>query len=211
MKKESLIVWGIALIVLAIVVFGIYKMSGTDPNQLSLSEPVSASDHIRGNPSAKAVLVEYGDYQCPACYQYEALVQNLLKDESGKVAVVFRNFPLPQHPNALPSAYAAEAAGLQGKFWEMHDLIYQHQNDWAPSSNAADIFNQYAQTLGLNMTQFQKDTGSSQVKDRVSHDTSTGNATGVNSTPTFLLNGKSITVKSYDEFKQLVELAASGQ
>lgn len=210
MRKESLIVWGIAIIVLAIVIFGIFKMAGTNPNDLTLTEPVSASDHARGTSSAKAVLVEYGDYECPACYQYEPLVENLLKDESGKVNVIFRNFPLPQHANALPAAYAAEAAGLEGKFWEMHDLLYQNQNTWAPSSSAGDFFNQYAQSLGLNLAQFQKDMASGQVKDRVSHDQTTGTSASINSTPTFFLNGHMITVTSYDQFKQLIESANSG-
>ncbi|OGN27857.1 MAG: hypothetical protein A2941_00725 [Candidatus Yanofskybacteria bacterium RIFCSPLOWO2_01_FULL_49_17] len=208
MKKESLIIWGIAVVVLAIVIFGIFKMSGTDPNVLTLTEPISAADHIRGNPAGKAILVEYGDYQCPACYQYKPLIQKLLS-ESDQVKFIFRNFPLPQHANANPAHYAAEAAALQGKFWEMHDLIYQGQNAWSNASNAVAIFEGYAQTLGLDMARFRKDVASDQVKDRVARELTGGRAAGVNSTPTFFLNGKSITITSYEQFKQLVNSAAT--
>ncbi len=210
MRKESIIVWGIAIIVIGIVVFGIFKMSGVNPNELTLTEAVAVSDHAEGNAQAKAVLVEYGDYQCPACGAYHPLLQQLMKDEAGKYNFVFRNFPLPQHQNAIPAAYAAEAANLQGKFWEMHDMLYEHQNDWSESSSAGDMFTQYAQTLKLDMAKFQKDMASSTVSDRVSHDLTTGQAAHVGSTPTFFLNGKSITVTSYDQLKQLVESAASG-
>ncbi len=210
MRKESIIVWGVALIVVGIVVFGIFKMSGTDPSKLSLTEAVSASDHVEGNAQAKVVLVEYGDYQCPACGAYHPLLQQLLKDEAGKYAFVFRNFPLPQHQNALSSAYAAEAASLQGKFWEMHDMIYEHQKDWSEASNGPEIFAQYAQALKLDMAKYQKDIASDEVAKRVSHDLTTGQAAGINSTPTFFLNGQSITVTSYDQLKQLIESAAHG-
>jgi protein-disulfide isomerase len=208
MRKESVIVWGITIAVLGAVVFGIYKTSGTNPNQLTLSEPVSASDHVRGDPNAKAILLEYSDYQCPACAQYEILLQKLLTDESVKVKIIYRNFPLSQHANALPSAYAAEASGLQGKFWEMHDMIFAHQADWSNSTTSADIFLGYAKVIGLNIAQYQKDISSPQIAERVAHDRATGEASNIIGTPTFFLNSKSITVNSYDQLKQLIETAS---
>src|SRR3989344_7592164 len=117
MKKESLIVWGISAIALVAVVFGIVKMSDPRSLALSLTQPVSADDHAQGNAQAKAVLVEYGDYQCPACASYHPLLKQLMTEMNDKVNLVVRNLPLPQHANAASAAYAAEAASLQGKFW----------------------------------------------------------------------------------------------
>ncbi len=207
MKKESLIVWGIGLLVLVGVVFGVMRMSNSNSLALTLPEPVTAKDHMRGSADAKAVLVEYGDYQCPACGAYHPLIKKLLTEENGKVNVVFRNFPLPQHQNAIPAAYAAEAAGMQGKFWDMFDMIYEHQSDWEDKSNAVDIFVEYAKTLRLDVLQYQKDFVSSAVRERAQHEKETGITAGINSTPTFFLNGKSITVTSYDQLKQLIEQA----
>ena len=210
MKKESLIVWGIAVIALAGVGFGIYSMSGRNPNELVLTEPVSISDHTKGNIQSAVSLVEYGDYQCPACYQYEPLIKKLLLEEGSKFKFVFRDFPLPQHANANPAHYAAEAAALQGKFWEMHDIIYENQLAWSALADAGSTFLEYAKTIGLDITQYQRDITSKEVSDRVSKDLASGRASGVNSTPTFFLNGKSIKVTSYDQFKQLIESAAAG-
>ncbi|OGN33930.1 MAG: hypothetical protein A3I39_01440 [Candidatus Yanofskybacteria bacterium RIFCSPLOWO2_02_FULL_47_9b] len=185
-------------------------MSGRNPNELTLTESVSASDHAKGTASAKAVLVEYGDYQCPACYQYEPLIKKLLSESEDKVNFVFRNFPLPQHGNSNPAHYTAEAAALQGKFWEMHDIIYENQLVWSALADVESIFLGYAQTVGLDIAQYQRDIASKQVSDRVAKDLASGRASGVNSTPTFFLNGKSITVTSYEQLKQLIESAAAG-
>jgi len=129
MKKESLIVWGVALVVLAIVVFGIYKLSGVDPNQLTLPEPISANDHITGNQSAKVVLVEYGDYQCPACGLYHPITKSLIEKYGEQIAFVYRHFPIRSaHKHAQIAGQAAEAAGKQDKFWEMHDKLFETQD-----------------------------------------------------------------------------------
>ncbi len=208
--KNTLIVLGITVVVLGILGFGIYEVMQNQPGQKTVSQPVDASDHVLGNPAtAKITLVEYGDYQCPACGYFHPIVKKLMTEYQDRVLLAFRNFPLSQHPNAIPAANAAEAAAKQGKFWEMHDLIYEHQNDWSEQGTAADLFRQYAQQLQLNMSQYDKDVASGDVSSRIQHDLQTGRDSSVDSTPSFFLNGIYIQPNGYDEFKQLLDGALS--
>ena len=125
-----------------------------------------------------------------------------------KVRFAYRHFPLPQHKNAKLAATVAEAAGLQGKFWEMHDLIFQNQSDWSEDKNAAVIFAKYAQDIGLDLARFQTDIASDEIKAKIENDYKSGVKAGVNSTPSFFLNGKKITnPRNYDEFKNAIEQA----
>ncbi len=167
--------------------------------------------YLPASSSAKVTLVEFGDYQCPACGEYHPLVKQLLTEFSGKVNFVFRNFPLSQHANSSISAQAAEAAGLQGKFWEMHDKLYEAQNDWSVSNDAKTIFVGYATTLGLDIDKFKTDIDSSVVKDKVQSDTRDGNLININATPTFYLNGVKLDnlPSSYSDLKNLVNAELS--
>jgi len=154
---------------------------------------LSASDWVRGASKGAGVsLVEYGDFECPACGAYEPMLEQLQKEYAGRVVFVFRNFPLYQiHPNAMISSQAAEAAGLQGKYWEMHDLLYSTQAEWAttPSSEVvAKYFDGYAQSLGLNVKKFDTDIASSALIAKVQADLATGNAAEIDHTPTFFIN-----------------------
>ncbi|HET7098736.1 MAG TPA: thioredoxin domain-containing protein [Patescibacteria group bacterium] len=158
-----------------------------------------------GLASTNATIVEFGDYQCPACGVYHPLIKQLLTEFGGKINFVFRNFPLSQHANANTSSYAVEAAGAQGKYWEMHDKIYEAQAEWSASTDSKSIFVGYAKSFGLNIDQFNKDIDSSKVKDKVKKDTADGNLIGINSTPTFYLNGfKLVSPGSYEELKKVV-------
>ena len=125
-----------------------------------------------------------------------------------KVRFAYRHFPLPQHKNAKLAATVAEAAGLQGKFWEMHDLIFQNQSDWSEDKNAAILFAKYAQDVGLDLARFQTDVASGDIKAKIENDYKSGVKAGVDSTPSFFLNGKKITnPRNYDEFKNAIEQA----
>ena len=128
-------------------------------------------------------------------------------DYAGKIAFVYRHFPLSQHKNAKITAYASEAAGKQGKFWEMHDMIYDDQNAWANLSNdkARDVLIKYAETIGLDLKLFAEHIDSGEIKDKVQADSDGGLKAGVNATPTFILDGKKIQPRSYDEFKSFIE------
>lgn len=157
--------------------------------------------------TAVLTLVEFGDYECPACSAYSPLTKQILSEFAGKINYSFRNFPLSQHKNALVSSYAAEAAGLQGKFWQMHDKLYESQSEWAISSNARETILGYAKDMGLNMTQFAIDIDSGKVKDKVTKDLGDGNLIGINSTPTFYINGVKVAnlPANYEGFKKIIE------
>ncbi len=151
-----------------------------------LSLPVSERDHIQGNPKAPLTLVEYGDYECPYCgaaYPVVKQVQDRLRDQ---LRFVFRNFPLSQiHHHAQSAAEAAEAAGGQGTFWEMHDTLYEHQD----ALDYLDLV-QYAADLGLDMSKFELDMTAHAYAERVREDFLSGVRSGVNGTPTFFINGR---------------------
>jgi protein-disulfide isomerase len=152
-------------------------------NELTI--PVNETDHIQHNPLAPIILVEYGDYECPYCGEAYPIIKKIQQTLSDDLAFVFRNFPLSEaHPNALNAAYAAESAGLQDKFWEMHDILYENQNNL----QIPDLFD-YARDLELSLEQFEKDFSSEQVKSKVHNDFIGGIRSGVNGTPTFYING----------------------
>jgi protein-disulfide isomerase len=151
----------------------------------TLTQPVSADDHVEGPADAPLTLVEYGDYQCPYCGAAYPVVKRLQKTLGRKLRFVFRNFPLTQaHPEALIAALAAEAAALQGKFWEMHDLLYEQQ-----ASLNADIIPRWADKIGLNLDIFGNDIKQGVVEKRIQADRQSGIRSGVNGTPTFFING----------------------
>lgn len=159
-----------------------------------------------GPDSASVTLVEFGDLQCPSCGSYHPVVQQLLNEFQGQIKFVFRNFPLQQHRNALAAAQAAEAAGNQGKYWEMYDVLYQRQFTWAESGAAKDLFAQHAQSVGVvDISRFRTDMDSPDIRSKISRDVNDGLQLRVDSTPTFFLNGQKISnPRSYEDFATLV-------
>ncbi|WP_312175415.1 thioredoxin domain-containing protein [Chryseobacterium sp.] len=152
---------------------------------MSLKPSVSKTDHVQGNDNADLTIVEYGDYQCPYCGAAYPVLKELMKEFEGQVKFVFRNFPLSEmHPYARPAAIAAEAADLQGKFWEMHDVIYENQQ----SLNENFLF-QLAEKIGLNLSQFKEDIQKTELEKKVDSDFESGIISGVNGTPSFFING----------------------
>jgi len=180
---------------------------GKNMSSASEVESVGVDDWVRGNPDASVTLIEYSDFQCPACATYEPVVHQILEEFDSQMKFVYRHFPLRSiHRNAEGAARAAEAAGLQGKFWEMHDRLFDGQSAWAQSNNAQETFEFYAQELGLDVERFRDDMKSGVVKDRVNEDYSSGTAARVGGTPTFFLNGKKLdSPASYQAFKVLIE------
>jgi protein-disulfide isomerase len=153
------------------------------------------ADHVTGSDAEKILLIEYGDYQCPSCGGAYPNVKTLLEDYGSDVTLVFRNFPLTSiHPNALAAASAAEAAGLQGKYWEMHDKLYQNQSEWSnlDTSKRTVMFKSYASSLGLDIDKFESDLAGKQVSQKITFDTAVGKSVNVNATPTFFLNGEKL-------------------
>jgi protein-disulfide isomerase len=217
----------IGLITLAIFVGGIFLFgrggssnSSTNVVNSSLLVPANAiqtsgivnGTYLPASASATLTLVEFGDYECPACGIYSPLVKELLTNFAGNVNYVFRNFPLTQHKNANISSYAVEAAGLQGKYWEMHEKMYATQADWSNLSDPTSIFIGFAKDMGLDVNRFTNDLGSSIVKNKVQNDLNDGNTIGITQTPTFYLNGKKLVLNgTADQLKSLVEAAISNK
>jgi len=152
----------------------------------TLKVPVSPQDHIQGDADAPVVLVEYGDFQCPYCGQAYPIVKAVQKHFGKDLAFVFRNFPLTQiHPNAEAAAEAAEFAAAHEKFWQMHDAIYEHQQELG-----VPLLLQLAKSLGLSSKDLEKALETGQFADKVKQDFMGGVRSGVNGTPTFFINGK---------------------
>ena len=207
MSKQFLLI--IAVVVLGL--FGILTLSKKDENKsgsnTSQNSKASATEHIYNPGERKVTLIEYGDFQCPACKAYYPVVAELKKEYKDKVTFQFRHFPLVTiHTNAFLGSRAAEAAGNQGKFFEMHDLLYENQESWSTSKNPTPILESYAQQLNLDMTKFKTDMMSSRTSDIINADVSAGQAAGANSTPTFVLNGKKIeNPRGVDAFKKVLD------
>src|SRR5919197_948393 len=153
------------------------------------------SPHVRGNPDAPVTLEEYGDFQCPPCGMFAAFAGQLEKEYDSRLRVVFRNFPLTMHEHAREAALAAEAAGLQGRFWEMHDVLYREQDNWSKAPNARELFESYAGTIGLDLNKFKTEMESEQTKARVDADRQRGESLGILTTPTLFINNQPVDPK----------------
>jgi NhaA family Na+:H+ antiporter len=148
--------------------------------------------HIRGPADAPVTLEEFGDFQCPPCGMLAGPIKQLEHDFDPRLRVIFHHFPLVNHQHARPAAIAAEAAGMQGHFWEMHDLLYREQAMWSKAVDVQTLFNSYAGTLGLDVERFKKDMDSEPIKERVTADQKRGASLGVQNTPTIFLNNRAV-------------------
>jgi len=206
-KAKKAIGFFIAIILIVFLGSKLYKtLAASVSESTKVSMTVLDSDRVRGNKDAKVALIEYSDFQCPACGVYYTILKDLEKSYPNDLKIIYRNFPLTQlHKNAMLAAKAAEAAGRQDKFWEMHDLLFEKQADWSEGDLAKDKFQAYAKEIDLDEAKWLSDLDSKEVNDKISSDVAFGNSLAVNSTPTFYLNGKKISPRSLDEFKKLVD------
>jgi protein-disulfide isomerase len=208
-----IITWVSVLVGIALMVGGIVWLAMiTGPKIPTGPVPgvneVVAADHLFGKADSNVTLIEYGDFQCPACGAYHPVVKQVADAYKDKIRIIFRNFPLSQaHVNAIIGAHAAEAAGKQNKYWEMHDKLYENQKEWSEgsASTARSDIEGYAKALGLNFDQFKQDIDSDEIAAKVDTDYASGVKSGVNSTPTFFLNGSKISPQSYDDFKRSID------
>jgi protein-disulfide isomerase len=166
------------------------------PKAMADSKGHAEEVHVRGAANAAVTLEEYGDFQCPPCGRLAGPLEQIEHDYGSRLRVIFRNFPFTIHEHAHEAAYAAEAAGLQGHFWEMHDLLYREQATWANTNDVQPLFESYAGTIGLNLERFKKDLNGEQVKERVEADRKRGEALGVKNTPTIFINNQSVPATS---------------
>ncbi len=209
------------LIVLGIVVvvgFVVWALAKPDSSQnpSSQSHTITPADQAAlksggtvGSTSSKVVVTEFGDYQCPACGQWHPFVKDtLLPQFQDKILFVFKNFPLTDlHKNAQAGAQAVEAAALQGKFWEMHNMLYDHRDDWVDLANPQAKFEQYARDTGLNIDQWKKDKDSQKIKDLIQSDVQLGTKLSLPGTPSFLINGSLVSPQNFNDLTNAINQA----
>lgn len=207
--------WAV-IAVIAIVIVGIIWI--TDSKNQNGNNNASPSSHIEGTSSTGVKLIEYGDYQCPYCGQYYSIVKQVQQQYNSLISFQFRNLPLTSlHPNAFAGARAAEAASLQGKFWQMHNLLYEQNQlyyednvqNWIPASDPESYFVADAKQLGLNISEFKSDYTSAKVANTINADVAAFDKTGAEmATPTFFLDGKQIQpTESVASFDTLINAA----
>ena len=208
--------WVIILLLVA-GLMGVIWFSGDKDTagQTSASSGGTIVKHVTGNKDASVALVEYSDFQCPACAAYYPIVEQVVEKYGSKISFEYRHYPLTAiHNNAFAAARASEAAGKQGKFWEMYRLLFANQEAWARSSTSQRIFEGYARQLGLDINRYKTDFASSKTNGAINASIREFNSHGWSkSTPTFVLNGKKIQPRDAEEFGKLIDqqLAASKQ
>lgn len=217
MTQDIKIMVGIAIATIAIVVGAAFALGNPkDTSQIENKDKktdekllVKENSFQIATSSAKATIVEFADFQCPACGAAHPITKSMLEEYQGKVNYVFRHFPLSQiHKNALISAQAAEAAGEQEKFWEMADKLFTNQKEWSENSNPLDIFISYAEDLELDTQKFKEAIESNKFRSKIQDDVVDGNILGVNSTPTFFVDGKKLEgVPTVENFKKAINEA----
>lgn len=179
------------IILIALGFFGFVWFKGSSTNNVSNPGKVGEySAYTKGKDEAKVKITEYADFQCPACGAMHPIVSDLLNKYPNDVQLTFKHFPLSQiHPNAIIAAKAAEAAGKQGKFFEMYDEIFETQSEWSKSYKAQEFFIGYAEKIGLNVEQFKVDLKNAQISDKIKSDYAEGVKLQVQGTPSFFVNG----------------------
>jgi protein-disulfide isomerase len=179
-------------------------------------EPGANPPHAVGDDKAPVTLEEFGDFQCPPCGLLHPVLKTLEQEFGPRLRIIFREFPLvPVHQYSVAAARAAEAAGMQGKFWEMHDLLYENQKSWSNAFDVRPIFEGYATKIGLDLAQFKRDSSSEAVAQRILQDGNRGRSLGVKGTPTVFMNGREVPFESLgpESLRVLInnELAAKGR
>ena len=179
--------------------------------QVANSANDNIADHVFGKAGSKVTLIEYGDYQCPPCANIHPVVKLISEKYKDQLQFVFRNYPITSsHPNAKAAAATAESAGLQGKFWEMHNKIYETQSDWSDLSinERGSFFENLASGLGLDIEKFKNDIAEPKINEKINFDSTLAKKAGVEGTPSFYLNGTSLDSSIYGteaKFKEAID------
>src|SRR5258708_5037760 len=185
----TLLVVGIVII---LVFLAVYNGAVNKAPTLPTGDASASTGYTKGGATATVALVEFGDFQCPACKSYAPVVDQVVAAYGDKVKFTYKFFPLPMHKNGVASALAGQAAGMQGKFWEMHKVLFDKQDEWAEIGDPKPVFDRYAQGLGLDVAKFDIDMASDAAKKVVANTQAEGTKLGVNYTPYFILNGTRI-------------------
>lgn len=197
--------WVIVLLLAVVLIGGSvwYSNSVSESN----NEGVTFTPHIKGNVEAPVKLVEYSDFQCPACAQTMPVLEEIISQYGDQVSLEYRHFPLPMHSMAETAARAAEAAGQQGAFFAYHDLLFINQKSWSTSPNSLGMFTQYAKELDLDLDKFKQHMNSSLVREKIKSEKQEGLEKGVSGTPSLFLNGAKMSFSTYDDLKSQIESA----
>lgn len=216
MKRFYLVLAGAAVLGLGVLVYLMLKPTSANiPADVTVAPADTAGFHgyLLGSASAPVEVTEYGDYQCPACAQFEVVQfpdvrQRLI--ETGRVRWRYRDFPLQQHQHARVAAHAAACADEQGKYWDMHRLLYEGQGEWAEKGDAAAIFRSYARSAGLDVEKYDACMKSAKYAGRIQASLQEGIKAGVNSTPTIVVAGKRYPgIVPYDVLRKVVDSLAA--
>ena len=170
--------------------------------------PGAEPAHTLGPAGAPVHIEEFGDFECPPCGAFHPILKQMHEEFGDRIQITFREFPLvPTHQHALAAASAAEAAALQGKFWEMHDMLYETQVKWKDTFDVRPVFEGYAKQIGLDVQRYQQDVSSSLVEQRIFQDGKRGHSLGVKGTPTVFMNGREVPFEQLapDSFRVLIQ------
>ena len=208
--------WGGLATTMALIVFTVVYLADKSPVNAEINNnPVPAAaengilapredDWSKGNPNANVIVVKYSDFQCPACRFYASMDDQLSKELPDDVLFIFRHFPLRNFQFSRLAATYAEAAGRQGQFWRMHDLIYINQQRWS-RGEADQIFRQFAESMELDMEQFEQDLEDPALQERIDSHYQEGQQLGVRAVPTLFLKGERIQPRTVEEYRELLE------
>lgn len=202
---------GVILIATVVLLFGgVFLLSRGGSSKDIAGVNVSQIDYAKGqkigSDSAKVKLVEFSDFQCPACQAAEPALKQVLSKYPNDLQFIYRHFPLPQHAYGRQAASYAEAAGEQGKFWEMHDKLFETQTEWSAlgDSDATTFFLRIAKELGLDENKIKQSLAENTFKSKIDSDIAEAQSLGVNSTPTFFVNGRKLNLQSFDDLNATV-------
>lgn len=199
--------WVVVLVVAVFLIGGsVWYSSNVSAKN---NEGIVFSPHIKGNLDAPVSLVEYSDFQCPACASFQPVVTEVLAEYGEAISLEYKNFPLPIHNFAELAARAAEAAAQQNAFFAYHDLLFTNQSTWSRSPNPKVFFIQYAEELGLDVATFKRHLNASLIRDKVKADGKEARNQGLSGTPTFFLNGERMSFETLEDFKQQIALAVN--
>ncbi len=201
MKNPWVIIGVIAIVLIGGSVW--YSGNVADSN----NEGVTITDHRKGSERAVVTLVEYSDFECPACASFQPVLQDIMTEFGDSLVLEFKHYPLPMHKLAVSAARAAEAAGQQGAFFEYHDLLFSNQTTWTKNPNPIILFVQYAEELGLDIEKFKRHYNSSEIAKHITTSARTARELGLTGTPTFFLNGTQMKIETYEDFRSQIATA----
>ncbi len=208
MSKKTWIIFAIIVVAFVGGMMALSESNKINLDSIDINNIIPANDqngnteeHTKGTTDSKVVLIEYGDYQCAGCASVNKRINALAEDYNDQLVIVFRNYTIDRHQNALSAAAAAESANLQGKFWEMHNLIYDNQSEWSTAgvTERNDLYLSYAKQLGLDETKFTEGMKDTSVRKKIEFDKAVAKKAGLDSTPYFTLNGEKIDYETWSD------------